>query len=224
MRRTRFMLAAALIAAGALLVRAAGPTPPPPSSDDHLLRVGVVDVGKILRTMKETQKIQDDFHSQRDELNRQGEQRAQEINNLLKQRENVRPGSAQWEDDTHVIDQKKFEGELWKAMAQLKLERDYKKNLSQLYDHVTVAATQVAQEQHLDLVIADQHPEIGPDLDKVTPQQLEQALQSRAVLVANKKADITADVLMRVEANYSSSSPNKAVGVVAPSDGGIAAK
>ena len=51
-------------------------------------------------------------------------------------------------------------------MANLKLERWYKQSLKGMYDHIAEATAQVAQKENLDLVIADQSPDIGPDLDK----------------------------------------------------------
>jgi hypothetical protein len=56
-------------------------------------------------------------------------------------------------------------------------------------------------------VLADESPDIGPDMDKVTSQQLQAVLASRAVLFANKKADITQEVLTTVEFNFAKSGP-----------------
>jgi Skp family chaperone for outer membrane proteins len=93
-------------------------------------------------------------------------------------------------------------------MSSVQLERWYKQSLKGMYDHMADAAAQVASQQHLDLVIADQSPEIGPDLEKANIGQLEAALAARAVLFANKKADITEDVLTVVEANFAKQNPS----------------
>jgi hypothetical protein len=70
------------------------------------------------------------------------------------------------------------------------------------YDHIAAAAAQVAEQEHLDLVIADPFRDIGPDMDKATAAQLDAALSSRIVLFANKKADITEDVITMVQLNF----------------------
>ena len=78
---------------------------------------------------------------------------------------------------------------------QLELDREKKKALIEQYRHVNEAVEAIANQQHLDLVVSDYTPEIvGPDLDGIPQQQLEQLVLQRAVLFAGKKADITGRV------------------------------
>ena len=226
MRRHHVLLASFMVAlvAAALPARAAGATPPPASNDnDHVLRIGVVNTARIVHGMKEIKKIEDDFRAQNVDLARQQQQKEQDINNLMKQRENVRPGSAQWQDDTNEIDRKTADLSSWIQLAKVQLERQRKLQLKMVYDHIAAATAQVAQAQRLNLVIADESPEfLGPDLDKITFERLNQVLEARAVLYADKKADITEDVLTLVEANFARQ--NQGVGaLINPTQSGIGA-
>lgn len=175
----------------------------PRPANDHLLAIGVIRTGEIMRNMAEMKKFQTDGRARLTELQQQQQQRELELQDLQKHRDNnLKQGSQQWIDETNKIDQKTAELNIWKQVSSVQLERWQKQTVKDMFDHVAAATAQVAEAQHLDLVIADQSPDIGPDMDKVSSAQLEAALGSRAVLFANKKADITQDVLTQVDANF----------------------
>jgi Skp family chaperone for outer membrane proteins len=200
MRRLR-LVPALLVWAALPLIQNSCPAQAAPA--DHLLSIGVVNTTRVVRTMQETKKLDADFRAQNTGLAQQQRQKEAEIQQLQDHRDNnLKPLSQQYNDETEAIDKKRAELEVWKQMSNIQLERAYKVSLKGLYDHIAAAAAQVAEQQHLDLVIADQTPEIGPDLEKANVNQLQAALAARAVLFANKKADITEDVLTVVEANF----------------------
>jgi Skp family chaperone for outer membrane proteins len=203
-RRALLAPAAAFLAGIALLSGFC----PAQAAGGHQLNIGVVNTTRILRRMQETKKLDADFRAKQAELAQQQQQRDAEIQDLQKHRDNnLKPGSQQYRDESAKVFQKRSELEVWKQMSSLQAEQWYKESLKGVYDHITQAAAQIAEAQHLDLVIADQSPEIGPDLEKVNVQQLQAALASRAVLYSNKRADITEDVLTQVEANYARQAP-----------------
>ena len=211
MRRTSLAAGVFAIAAAVL-----APTPAAPAAGtDHALAVGVVNITHVFRTMSETKKMEADLQARSAGLGQEQRQKEAEVEEMTKHRdENVKPLSAQWNDETAAIDKKRYELEVWTAMNRAGVERAQKQSIKSVYDHIAAAAAKVAEAQHLDLVIADQSPEIGPDLDKATLQQLEGALASRAVLFSNKKADITEDVLTQVDADFHQQNPG--AGPVAP--------
>lgn len=207
MQYARLVPRAALIAAAALWI-CCGSTPARAAAGDHQLAIGVVNTTRVLRNMQEAKKLDADFTAQRNSLQQQQAQKQQEILDLEKHRDqNLKPGSQQYRDESDQIDRKHAELDVWRSMSNLQLERAYKESLKGMYDHMAAAAAQVAEQQHLDLVIADQVPEIGPDLEKANIGQLQAALAARAVLFANKKADITEDVLTVVEKNFAQQNP-----------------
>jgi Skp family chaperone for outer membrane proteins len=210
MRGFRFAPAAALITGAALLVcwNSCRAQAAAPAAGDHVLSIGVVNTTRVLRTMQETKKLDGDFRAQQSNLGQQQHQKEAEIEDLQKHRDtNLKPASQQWNDETESIDRKRAELEVWKQMSTVQLQRSYKVSLKGIYDHIAAAAEQVALQQHLDLVIADQTPEIGPDLEAADVRSLQAALAARAVLFSDKKADITDDVLIAVEANYAKQNP-----------------
>lgn len=202
----RLRLAPALLLVGAALLVSRNPSAAQAAPSDHQLAIGVVNTTHVLRTMQETRKLDADFRAQNAGLAQQQQQKELEIQQLQSHRDqNLKPASQQWNDETEAIDKKRAELEVWKQMSNIQLERAYKVSLKGIYDHIAAASAQVAEQQHLDLVIADQTPEIGPDLEKANVNQLQAALAARAVLFSDKKADITEDVLTVVEANFAKS-------------------
>ena len=200
-------LTASLLTAAAFLF--AGATAhAAPAGQDHALAIGVVNMTKVVRSISETKKMESDLRGRNQALGQQQQQKEAELQELQKHRdENVKPQSAQWDDETAAIDKKRAELEVWTAMNRTAVERLQKQLIKSIYDHISAAAAEVAENQHLDLVIADQSSEIGPDLDRAPIQQLEIALSSRAVLFSNKKADITEEVLTQVEADFAKQNP-----------------
>ena len=208
MRRTPLTLIT-LALAGLLTALAAGPAQADPATgNDRSLAIGVVNTTHILRTMHEAKKLEDDYRAKAMDFDTQQKQRTAKLQDMQKHRDdNFKPGSSQWTEETDAIDTASAELQVWATLRHLELDRMQKQGLKSLYDHIAVAASEVAQQQHLDLVIADQAPEIGPDLEKANIGQLQAALAARAVLYSDKKADITEDVLTRVEANFKSVNP-----------------
>lgn len=207
-RRSPLPPATALLAGVALLACWCPAEPPAAAGGGHQLSIGVVNTTRVLRAMQETKKLDADFRGKQSEVAQQQQQRESEIQDLQKHRDNnLKPGSPQFRDESAKILQKRSELEVWKQMSSLQLEDWYKESLKGVYDHIAQATAQVAVQDNIDLVIADQSPEIGPDLDKVNVQQLQAALASRAVLYANKKADITDEVLSTVELNFTKQGP-----------------
>jgi len=175
--------------------------PLPPAANDHQIAIGVVNVTTVYLQMKEPKKLSEAMHSQQEQLQKEQQQREQALSDMVKRRNDFKPGSAQFDDETRKIEDEQVKYQVWVATARAQLDRQAKKNLKQIFDHIQQATRDVAQQMHLNVVIADQSPEIGPDLSAVSVQELSQRLSSRAVLYYDKKADITDEVLTRVEAN-----------------------
>jgi Skp family chaperone for outer membrane proteins len=176
---------------------------PSPSGNDHILRIAVVRVGYVYRNMQEFSQSLQNRKNRITQVQADETKRRQELDGLVNQLEQFKKGSPQWYALRDTIDNKKLELESWGKKMQLELDRENKKGLMDQYRHVNEAAQTIAEQQHLDLVVSDYTPEIvGPDFDGIPQQQLEQLILTRAVLFADKKADITQEVLTLVDANF----------------------
>jgi Skp family chaperone for outer membrane proteins len=199
------LLAAALPAA---LARADQPAA---ASADHVPQIAVVRAARITRDCSESKQLTQTLGARFNEMKQENAKREAEITQLIDQQNQLKSGSAQWLQLRDSIDDKKLALEVWTKKMQLEMDRRQKAGLKSIYEHVAQATQTIAERQHLDLVLADNSPDLsGPDLDKVTLQQFETMLATRGVLFATKKADITEDVLTLVEANYKNQSASTA--------------
>ena len=68
--------------------------------------------------------------------------------------------------------------------------------------HNGAQAIEFMEKNRYDLVITDQHPDLPDDMDKLTLDQLRTLINSRNVLYAGEKVDISNDVLAVLDARY----------------------
>jgi len=192
-----------LAAAAALLAHAANGPGPNPSANNHILAIGVVEVQEVFHNMQETKKVLVDINAKRkNELNGL-ERRKQDVQNLIAHRNDFKPGSAAWQEETAKIDRQGTELEVLARVTQIQLDREQKQTTKALFDKIEKACQQIAEQQNLDLVLADRKVDfVGPDLDGVSVDRLTDLLGQRSVMYKSKKADITADVLTLLDAQF----------------------
>jgi Skp family chaperone for outer membrane proteins len=74
-----------------------------------------------------------------------------------------------------------------------------------LFDKIVNATSKVAQQKGIDLVFADQRPDLPDNLGNISVDQLRAILNGRNVLFANNKVDISQDVVAVLDAEYKAS-------------------
>jgi len=165
-------------------------------------KIGVVRVGEVVSNMAEGKKASQAGQSRQNDAKQQESKWVNDIQSLQGQLQQLKEGSAQWNDLRDQVEKKQLDYEIWGKQTQNTLARAAKEDLRKLFDHVSEATQQIAIEQHFNLVIADNSPKMGASLDGVTVQQLGNLLAERNVLFADKTVDITQDVLTRVDALF----------------------
>jgi Skp family chaperone for outer membrane proteins len=185
----------------AVLVCDAAQTPPPVA--DHVPQIAVVRTAYVTHNSIEWKQMSQGIQVRLKEIRDEQARKTAEIDKLTEQQSQLKQGSAQWIDLRDQIDDKKLGLEMWAKKMDLELQRREKSGIKTIYDHVSQAVQKIAEDRHYDLVLADNSPEFtGPDLDRLTSVQLQQALAMRAVLFTTKKADITEEVLTLLDSNF----------------------
>jgi Skp family chaperone for outer membrane proteins len=192
-------IALLLVALAATLVRS------DPPAADKVPQIAVVRPAQITHKCAEWKQMTDAIKAQYAQIKQEEAKRENEVQQLIEQMSQLKAGSAQWAQLRDTIDDKRLAAEVWAKKTDLDLQRRQKAGMKSVYDHVTQAVQTIAQSRHLDLVLADNSPDFsGPDLDAVPLQNFQQMLSARAVVFANKNADITEDVLTLMDANFKS--------------------
>ena len=193
--------AAAAAAAGAVAA-------PPPSAPIAGAKIGVINPSKVFQDMKETKALRAKLESRRQELQATEGDKHKAIDDLKRARANLKPDSPQYNDLSRQVDQASAEFQSWGQVTRLDAEREQKQMMKTLFDKIQVAVGQVAQEQGLDLVLADQGQDV-PAAEDLTFDQLRLILNQRNILYANKRVDVSERVLTVLDAQYAKDKEQK---------------
>jgi Skp family chaperone for outer membrane proteins len=190
-RRTRAALAAGLILSAT-----------PAFAQQKQIRVAVVDPSRVFNEMQETKELRTALESERQRLSATSKEKEAELENLKKQRQFLKPGTAQEEDANNQLMQKAMEYEVWSKYAKLNAERNQKKQMRALFAKIEAAAGEVARQQGIDVVITDHSPELPEAMEGISIEQLRLILNSRHVLYASDNADISGAVIALLDARF----------------------
>jgi Skp family chaperone for outer membrane proteins len=180
-------------------------------------KIGVVRVTEVVRGMAESKKAVQSGTARETEAEQHQANLEREIQTLQGQLSQIKENSAQYRDLRSQLDEKQISAEGWVKKTKLDLSRAAKDDVHKMFDHVSDAIQQIATEQHFNLVVSDNTPEIlGPNFDQMTVQQYGAMLSQRNVLFADKTVDITQDVLTRVDAIYAKQNQGTAVPAPTP--------
>ena len=125
----------------------------------------------------------------------------QKLQDLEAARNLLKPDSQQFADANKQLLQAAIEFETWGKLTQNDVQRNQKQQMRQLFDKITAAAGEVAEQKGYDVVIADQRPELG-NIDQLNVNQLRDLINQRNVLYANPSIDITNDVIAALDAQH----------------------
>jgi len=117
--------------------------------------------------------------------------------------DNLRTDSPQYAEKDKELQTAKIDLEVWAQIQQAESQRTNKLQTKALFDKIVNAVASVATAKGVDLVIADQHPEL-PDnfMEQATLEQVRATLGQRNVLYSSPQVDITQDVITQMDANY----------------------
>ena len=207
------ILSAALLAAPALaaapsaaLAQAAGTPSAGNSSSGNssagTTKVAVVDPGRVIDALKETQAMRAKVQGEIATLDDQQKQKQQEVTDLQARRDQLNPDSAQYDQVNRDLLSKSIEFQAWTALNKADLERRQKQQIKTLYDKVEKAIGEVAKQQGIDLVLVRRTPVMPDSIDKVSLDQLKGILNAKEVLFASDAADLSGTVIAKLDQQY----------------------
>ncbi len=183
----------------------AEPAAPAPSQA-AATRVATVDPARVFNDMQETKDLQTKIDSENQRLNAESNRRAEEIKKLRTQRDQIKPDHPQYNQLDQQILKKSMELESWGKFESIRVELVQKRTMKKLFERVQAAVENVAKQKGIDIVIADQRPQL-PGSDK-SMAELKAAIYQRNVLYAARNVDISEQVVNLLDAEYKAN-PNK---------------
>lgn len=174
------------------------------------VKVGVCNPAKVFESMDERKVIEDKMKSERDKATGEVQRRKTEVEDLGRQRNELRPESAIYQEKTNQMMEKAVQFEVWLKLKEAEMARTEKEQIKALYEKIRDSCKEVATEKKLDLILAERKPELPANMEKLTADQVRQIISANDVLYANERADITQEVIMRINKKYA------ATGGIAP--------
>jgi Skp family chaperone for outer membrane proteins len=130
-------------------------------------------------------------------IKRQGD-----ITDLRQRRDTLKPDSPQWAQLNQDLLSKTIEFQNWFQFTQASIQQQQKLQIKMLYDKITITIAKVAVQRGVELVLAEQRPELPADLDQVNIDQLRGLLGQRNVLYNAESVDISNQVIAAMDADY----------------------
>jgi Skp family chaperone for outer membrane proteins len=166
--------------------------------------VGVVDITKIVKDLKEVQTITNDLQMQRAALGIEDKKRSDALIQLNTDLE-MYVNPVEREKEISKLKKQAIELEVWRKVAQSDYEAEFAHQHEKLYRKIVATIGQVAKETGVDMVLMKE-PEIN--LAGATAQQIFSQITIRKLLWAGDNVpDLTQRVVARMDIDFNSPAP-----------------
>lgn len=165
-------------------------------------KVGIANPVRIFSEIQETKDLKQKLENDRRQLEATEKDKRQRLQDLQQRRDAVKPDAPQWAELNRELEGAVIEFQVWQQVSKVNFERVQKQQMRSILDKIIDGVRQVATQRGLDLVVADQRPELPDNLDQVDLNQLRILINQRNVLFSDPKTDISADVINYLDAKY----------------------
>lgn len=178
---------------------------PAAASAQTAQKVAVVNVGKVFNSMQEKKEIQQKLETETEKLQSDNKTHQAELQQMQEMiRNGPKPGTQQYDDLVHQLDEKTAQYAAEFKVHQVELTRSQTRQLKELYDKISDAVANLAKQQGISLVIAENQPEFPNDVSDMNPDTLSQMINQRNVMFVSPDIDLTAQVVTQLDAQYKS--------------------
>lgn len=173
-----------------------------PSQAKADIKLATVNAAKVFQEIQETKDLKAKMETDQKSLQDQDLAKKTHLKDLQSARDALKPDAPQYEDANKQLMQAAVEYEVWSRIQAANVQREQKQQMLNIFNKITATVAEVATQKGLDLVIAEQKPEIPDNLDSVSVDQLRLLINQRNVLFSSPTVDISADVIAAMDAKY----------------------
>ena len=175
-----------------------------PAASFGQAKIALANPARIIDGIKETKDLQAKLKADIASLEQQSQQKQNELNDLKGRRDQLNPGTPQYDQLNGQFRNKAIDLQAWSQINKADLESRQKGQLKSLYKKMQEAVAEVAKTAGYDLVLTEQAPTIPDNTDQMQMNELRGLLSSRNVLFANPSIDITSQVIAKMDEKYQS--------------------
>lgn len=166
------------------------------------LRIAVANPARIFNEMAETKALQGRMMEEQKKFVGLEKEKRATIEQLRAQRDQLKADHPQFQEINGQLLTASLDYKLWGESQKALAEQRQKHQMRQLFDKVQSAVAEVAKNENIDMVMAEQRDPLPDDLDSISIQQLKAAILSKDVLYASKDSDISDRVLALLDARF----------------------
>lgn len=167
-------------------------------------KIGSANVQKIFSDIKETKDLENKLKSRGQELGQRQNDAQQRVTALKASRDQFKPGTDTYDRANQELSRTATQLQVEIQIAQQELVREQKLQTKMIYDKVVAAVNELGKERGYAMVVAQIIPPEPSDdqFDRMTAEQLIQLLRQQNLLYVDPSADLTADVITRMDSKY----------------------
>ena len=174
----------------------------PPRAATDSPKIAVANTAKIFSDTQELKDLKQKMEGEQKMLQNVAKERNDKIVALKSSRDALKPETPQYQEKNAELLKAAIEFETWGKINQANFQHEQKIQMKLLFEKIQVAVEKIAKQKGFDLVLTDQRPELPDDIDQTTVEQLRGMINSRTVIYANQKVDISADALAMLDSEY----------------------
>lgn len=179
-------------------------TTPSAQAQTVVNKIAIVDAVRVFNQIQKTKDLRKQMETEGNALETERVARQTEIRDLQQRRDLLNPDAPEYARLNKDIVDKTITFKAWVEVQQLELGRRQKMKIKEIYDNIMESVQKVAEAKGIDIVFAQQNPELPDNLEQVNVDQLRILLGQRNVLFAKQTADISEAVITQMDQDYKS--------------------
>ncbi len=166
--------------------------------------VAVVDWTRVMQGLEERSTIEQRFQGRLQELQQEGRERQERIQRLM---DELQGPLGQAAEDFHEkqaeLQEARMEHEVWAQFQQRQVQVEMAREVDRMYRKMLEMVDEIAEDIGYDIVLNyETEPRFRLDGNVPAPQALEQQIRMRGVIYAADAADITDQVVQRMNTAF----------------------
>jgi Skp family chaperone for outer membrane proteins len=165
-------------------------------------KIATANAAKVFNEMQEKKDLTAKMENERKTIEAQDLEKKQHLKDLQAARDAIKSDAPGYEKVNQDLFQAAIEYQTWAQITQANVQRNQKLQMVNLFNKITAAIAEVATQKGIDLVIAEQRPELPDNLDQFNVEQVRALINSRNILYSTATVDISNDVINAMDAKY----------------------
>jgi len=167
-------------------------------------KIAIVNAGKVFDSLQETKDLREKMQGEGKAINDEDLSRKTKLKDMQAARDALKQDTAAYDEKNKELMTAAIEYETWQRITTANAQRSRKQQMIQLFSKIKTAVTEVATSKGLDLVLAEQRPQLPENTEQLNPDQLAAILNGQNIFFSNPNIDITNDVINAMDAKYKS--------------------